>query len=73
MTIRTLLLGLSLTLLSSRYFFVRAQPPTPDPRFGLVQTYDDFAAATRLNTGFTRIKLYWDIIQPDGPNDWRPA
>ena len=50
-----------------------AGEPTPDPRFGLVQTYDDFEAAARLQPGFTRIKLYWDIIQPSGPEDWQPA
>lgn len=45
----------------------------PDPRFGLVQTFDDFDAAAESGAGFTRIKLYWDIIQPTGPDDWRPA
>ncbi len=45
----------------------------PDPRFGLVQTYDDFDAAAELGAGFTRIKLYWDVIQPNGPNDWMPS
>ena len=34
-----------------------AQSPTPDPRFGMVQTFDDFEAAAELNPGFTRIKL----------------
>ena len=52
---------------------IQAQTPTPDPRFGLVQTYDDFEAAAELRPGFTRIKLYWDIIQPNGPDDWQPA
>lgn len=73
MTVRTFWLGLLLILLSGGYALVWAQPPTPDPRFGLVQTYDDFEAAAGLNTGFTRIKLYWDIIQPNGPDDWLPA
>lgn len=50
-----------------------AQEPTPDPRFGLVQTYDDFEAAAELGAGFTRVKLYWDIIQPDGPESWMPS
>jgi hypothetical protein len=50
-----------------------AQPPPPDPRFGLVQTFDDFPAAAELGAGFTRIKLYWDIIQPNGPDDWQPS
>jgi hypothetical protein len=51
----------------------QAQEPTPDPRFGLVQTHDDFEAAAEAGTGFTRIKLYWDIIQPGGPADWQPS
>ncbi|MFQ5576975.1 MAG: hypothetical protein ACE5G8_08310 [Anaerolineae bacterium] len=50
-----------------------AQSPTPDPRFGLVQTFDDFDAAAELGAGYTRIKLYWDVIQPTGPGDWLPA
>jgi hypothetical protein len=51
----------------------RAQEPTPDARFGLVQTYDDFESAEILGPGFSRIKLYWDIIQPEGPDDWQPS
>ncbi|RMF01146.1 MAG: hypothetical protein D6768_11275 [Chloroflexi bacterium] len=50
-----------------------AQNPTPDPRFGLVQTFDDFPAAAESGAGYTRIKLYWDIIQPDGPDSWAPS
>ena len=38
-----------------------------------MQTYDDFEAADESGTGYTRIKLYWDIIQPNGPDDWMPA
>ena len=52
---------------------IHAQGPQPDPRFGLVQTYDDFVAAAESGAGFTRIKLYWDVIQPNGPDDWQPA
>jgi hypothetical protein len=38
-----------------------------------VQTYDDFAAAAESGAGYSRIKFYWDIIQPDGSDDWQPA
>lgn len=62
----------SLLLLPQTYG-IRAQTPTPDPRFGLVQTYDDFEAAAESGAGFTRIKLYWDVIQPNGPDEWLPA
>lgn len=68
-----LLLCISLVLSGGAALSVAAQEPTPDPRFGLVQTYDDFPAAAETGTGFTRIKFYWDIIQPTGPNDWQPA
>jgi hypothetical protein len=45
----------------------------PDPRFGLVETYLDPEAAAEAGAGFTRIILRWDIIQPNGPDDWQPA
>jgi hypothetical protein len=69
------LLGLLLFLLltSSSTLSLQAQAPEPDPRFGIVQTFDDFEAAEDLGAGYTRIKLYWDIIQPNGPDDWMPA
>ncbi len=71
----SLFLGLAVALLALLLPArpAEAQSPTPDPRFGLVQTYDDFDAAAELGAGFTRIKLYWDIIQPAGPDDWQPA
>lgn len=50
-----------------------AQKNDPDPRFGIVQTFDDFEAADELGVGFTRVKFYWDVIQPNGPNEWQPA
>ena len=52
---------------------VQAQEPTPDPRFGVVQTFDDFEAADELGVGFTRIKFYWDTFQPNSPDEWQPA
>ncbi|MEM7030599.1 MAG: hypothetical protein AAF629_13610 [Chloroflexota bacterium] len=52
---------------------ISAQDPKPDTRFGIVQTYDDFDAAAASGAGFTRIKLYWDVIQPNGPDDWFPS
>jgi hypothetical protein len=72
---KSVLIRNSLILVSMIFWpaYALAQDPTPDPRFGLVQTYDDLEAAAYLGPGFTRIKLYWDIIQPSGPTDWRPA
>lgn len=50
-----------------------AQGPQPDPRFGIVETYVDSAAATQAGAGYTRIILRWDVIQPAGRDDWKPA
>jgi hypothetical protein len=50
-----------------------AHPPGPDPRFGIVESYVNSAAATEAGAGYTRIILRWDVIQPGGPVDWKPA
>lgn len=47
--------------------------PPPDPRFGIVEAYTDPAAATEAGAGYTRVILRWDVIQPAGPDDWKPA
>ncbi|MCS6845507.1 MAG: hypothetical protein NZ528_14500 [Caldilineales bacterium] len=49
------------------------QPPTPDPRFGIVETFVNPEAATAAGAGYTRVILRWDVIQPTGPADWQPA
>lgn len=50
-----------------------AQAQGPDPRFGLVDAYENSAAATEAGAGFSRIVLRWDVIQPAGRDDWKPA
>jgi hypothetical protein len=45
----------------------------PDPRFGIVETFVNPAAASEAGAGFTRVILRWDVIQPGGPMDWKPA
>ena len=50
-----------------------AQPPAPDPRFGIVETFVNPAAASQAGAGYTRIILRWDVIQPASPVDWKPA
>jgi hypothetical protein len=51
-----------------------AEPGLPlDPRFGIVEAYADPAAATEGGAGYTRVILRWDVIQPAGPDDWKPA
>jgi len=48
-------------------------PPRPDGRFGIVEAFVNPHAATEAGAGFTRIILRWDVIQPGGPADWKPA
>jgi hypothetical protein len=50
-----------------------AQSPPPDPRFGIVEAYVNPAAASEAGAGYTRIIFRWDLIQPGGPGDWKPA
>lgn len=50
-----------------------ARAETPDPRFGIVEGFVNAAAATEAGAGYTRIILRWDVIQPAGRDDWKPA
>lgn len=50
-----------------------AAPSPPDPRFGIVETFVNPAAASEAGAGYTRVILRWDVIQPDSPVDWKPA
>jgi hypothetical protein len=43
-----------------------AAPTPPDPRFGLVESFVNPAAASEAGAGYTRIILRWDVIQPGG-------
>ncbi len=73
-----------LCLLSLGWFSptVSAQDPAPpftnaeagpDPRFGIVESFVNSAEATAAGAGWTRVFLRWDVIQPAGPTDWKPA
>jgi hypothetical protein len=46
------------------------RPTTPDPRFGVVQAYQDPKAATALGVGWERYTFWWKAIQPDGPTSY---
>lgn len=45
-------------------------PPTPDPRFGAIESFWAPVEAAELNVGWERILFYWSEIQPTGPDDW---
>lgn len=75
---RYIITRVSLTLLLAGLLLpgammVGAQGPSPDPRFGLVDAYVNSAAASEAGAGYTRITFRWDVIQPGGIDDWKPA
>lgn len=43
-----------------------------DWRYGVIDSTDDPAAATRLGVSWTRVRFQWADVQPDGPDDWNP-
>ena len=49
---------------------------TPDrssvERFGVVESYEAAAAADRLGVSWTRARIQWAEVQPDGPRQWQP-
>ncbi len=57
------------------------QPPPPpaetspsfDPRFGIVDSFVNIEEANAAGAGWSRIFLRWDVVQPGGPTDWKPA
>ncbi len=56
-----------------------ATPPTPAAtpdrssveRFGVIESFEDAAAADRLGVGWTRARFQWAEVQPDGPRQWQ--
>jgi hypothetical protein len=68
------LLGLGLVcLLVPGAMVGSAQTTQPDPRFGIVDAYVNSAAATEAGAGYTVVTFRWDVIQPGGVDDWKPA
>src|SRR5512143_2722738 len=51
---------------------VTAAPPAviPDRRFGVVDAFDNPAAATQLGAGWTRVRFPWATLQPDNDGEW---
>jgi hypothetical protein len=73
---------LCLIILSWSTTTALAQEPAPspaesspglDPRFGVVDSFVNTTEATAAGVGWTRVFFRWDVIQPAGPSDWKPA
>jgi hypothetical protein len=43
-----------------------------DPRFGVIESFEDPSRAGQLGVGWTRVRFQWAETQPDGPDDWQP-
>ena len=46
--------------------------PPGDIRFGVIESFEDPAAASRLGAAWTRARFQWADVQPDAPEDWQP-
>ncbi len=44
-----------------------------DRRFGVVDAFDNPAAAAKLGAGWTRIRFQWNVIQPNDSGQWNDA
>ena len=44
-----------------------------DRRFGVVDAFDNSAAASKLGAGWTRIRFQWNVIQPNDSGQWNDA
>lgn len=49
-----------------------AQDDRGDWRYGVVDSTDDPAGATRLGASWTRLRFQWAEVQADGPDSWEP-
>ncbi|MEM7113301.1 MAG: hypothetical protein AAF614_12775 [Chloroflexota bacterium] len=63
-----LLLSASLTAVPSTH--AQDSQPTPDPRFGAIESFWAPDEAAELNVGWERILFYWSEIQPKDADDW---
>lgn len=76
--VRFFFLGLiGVFLLIARAGPAHAQDASPTPevepgRFGVIESYEDPAAADRLGATWTRVRFQWADVQPDGPDSWNP-
>ena len=66
----------TLCLVTALYFptiAVKADEIQPDPRFGIVESYQAPDVAGEWNVGWDRIVVEWYRVQPLGPNSWIPV
>ena len=52
---------------------VKADEIKPDPRFGIVESYQAPYVASEWDVGWDRIVVEWYRVQPLGPNSWMPV
>ncbi len=66
-----LILLTGVTQLSS----AQAAPPAApvDWRFGVIESYEDPAAANALGAAWTRVRFHWAEAQAGGPGTWTPS
>lgn len=70
--ISLLIWGVGLLLLADTSLVMAQSAPVRDGRFGVVESYEDPAAATSLAVSWTRVRFHWAYVQADGPDTWTP-
>ena len=70
---RLLSLGVLLALTLSLIIAPAQAQRGGDRRFGVVDAFDNSAAASRLGAGWTRIRFQWNVIQPNDSGQWNDA
>jgi outer membrane biosynthesis protein TonB len=73
MKLRHLILIFICVHLCSSVDQISAQTSPPDPRFGIIESYESPAAATAAGAAWTRVVFHWATTQADGPDSWAPA
>ncbi|MBN1313785.1 MAG: hypothetical protein JXB30_20450 [Anaerolineae bacterium] len=59
-----------IALFASRPGYTQDDLPSPDPRFGAVETYHAPELADEVGVGWSRILFYWSELEREGPDDW---
>ena len=70
--ISLLIWGVGLLLLADTSLAAAQSAPVRDGRFGVVESYEDPAAATSLAVSWTRVRFHWAYVQAAGPDTWTP-
>lgn len=70
---RFLAAALTLALAFGQSPLVALGAPRTNPRIGLVDAYQAPRAAAATGAGWQRVRFQWPVLQPNGPDEWKPG